>query len=169
MNKRYYISTGAKDCFYTLRYTFTETRYERTEHGVVPAGEVQYDYHVRNLSTDREQAIAKARELGKGELKADFDLNPIVRRDEVDWSVFQAGKFAGKSIHEVAELDRPYLVWVCENLAGSRHYGKTVELVKAVLPALSAELDSRAQDRAQSSLPGESIQIAGRASDENYP
>jgi hypothetical protein len=145
MNVKYYIGTGAQECFYTLRYRFYETVYARTETGVQNIGAVERDYHVRNLSTDRETAIAKAREITGLGLNADFEVCEIVKRDEVDWSVFQAGKYSGQSIHEVAASDREYLCWACENLKTSKSYAKTIELAAALV---AHDLATRAGDRA---------------------
>jgi len=145
MTTRYYIGTGLKECYYTLRYSFSEPLYQRTEKGVECCGSIERDYHVRNLSIDRETAIAKAREItGKG-MNADFEVCEIVKREEVDWSFFEGGKYSGKSIHEVAELDREYLCWACENLATSKTYAKTIELAKALV---AHELADRAVERA---------------------
>lgn len=135
MNARYYISTGAKSNYYTLRHAFDE-------HGT--DGEIiTRDYHVRNLSIDKDEAIAKAHDLGY-ELSIDFDVLPIGTRREIDWSILQGGKYAGQSIHEVRESDTNYLVWLCENCASSTKYAKTVELTKALV---ASELAERQSDR----------------------
>jgi hypothetical protein len=147
----YYIGTGAKECYYTLRYRFTETVWFRTEAGTESRG-VERDYHVRNLSTDRETAIAKAREITGRGLNADFEVRDITREQDIDWSIFRAGKYTGKSIHEVAELDKGYLVFMCENMAQSKSYAKTLELAKALV---AHELATRAQDRDEAKLKAE--------------
>jgi hypothetical protein len=134
MTARYYISTGAKSNFYTLRHSFEECTRD---------GAITRDYHVRNLSTDKVEAVAKARALGF-DLGANFEVLPIVRRAEVDWSVLQGGKYAGQSIHEVREHDAGYLVWLCENCADSRAYAKTVDLAKSLV---ASELEGRQADR----------------------
>ena len=135
MNTRYYISTGAKSNYYTLRYSFDECLGED--------GTITRDYHIRNLSTDKDEAIAKARELGY-DLSADFDVLPIGSRRDIDWSIIQGGKYAGQSIHEVRDIDANYLVWLCENCATSTNYAKTVELAKALV---ASELAARQCDR----------------------
>lgn len=124
---RYYISTGDKNCFFTLRYEFDES----TPDG----GFITRDYYIRNLSIEREQAIAKAREIIGSSLEINFDLDEIRRRSEVDWSVLQNGKHAGTSIHELqnTEEGKQYLCWLCENCATSKGYAKTVELAKALV------------------------------------
>jgi hypothetical protein len=148
MNARYYIATGAQENFYTLRYRYEEPTYTRDALGnAEPTGTREYDYHVRNLSTDRTAAIAKAKEQTGTDLSADFEVLPMGQKRPVDWSVFQGGRHQGESIHEVAATDPAYLIWACENLAGSPTYAKTVELA-AKLSAIQAELTSRANERA---------------------
>ncbi len=125
---RYYISSGSRNCFYTLRYEYTEVYGTRV---------FVRDYHVCNLSTNAQEAIEKAKaridvRYHSG-LNADFETNPILRRDEVDWSIFQGGKYEGKSIHEVADIDRAYLVFMCENCGANRKYAKTLELAKVLV------------------------------------
>lgn len=134
LNPTYHISTGFKTNYYTLRYAFDE---------VVSSGLTRRDYHVRNLSLDKETAIAKAREITGLDLTASFDVFPIGEGQPVDWSILQSGKHRGKSIHEVNEVDRPYLIWLAENLPGSKAYGPTVELCQAFL---KDELDTRRKE-----------------------
>lgn len=133
----YFISTGALNHFYTLRYWFEECYGQSGERRV-------REYHVCNLSTDRQDAIRRARERTGLGLNAEFDVRPIDKRTEVDWSVFQAGKHIGESIHEVALEDREYLVWACENLAETRGYERTIELAKALV---GSELAARQLQR----------------------
>jgi hypothetical protein len=139
MNARYYISTGAKSNYYTLRHSFEEH---------VADGIVTRDYHVRNLSIDKDEAINKSLALLEAdlgyEISIDFDVLPIGTRREIDWSIIQGGKYAGQSIHEVRDLDTNYLVWLCENCATSAKYAKTVELTKALV---ASELAVRQDER----------------------
>jgi hypothetical protein len=135
MNAHYYISTGAKSNYYTLRHSFDECLGED--------GTITRDYHIRNLSIDKDEAIAKARELGC-DLSADFDVLPIGSCRDIDWSIIQGGKYAGQSIHEVRDIDANYLVWLCENCATSTKYAKIVELAKALV---ASELAARQGDR----------------------
>lgn len=145
-NGNHYISTGDKNCFYTLRYRFSDTGAVRHEDGTVETYEIVRDFHIRNLSIDKAEAIAKAKEITGKDLSADFEVGQISRVDQIDWSIFQGGKYTGRSIHEVAETDRDYLIYICENCATSRNYAKTVELAKALI---QHELDQRAGDRQQ--------------------
>lgn len=144
-NGRYYIGTGAKECFYTLRYTFREQRARQTPMGV-DYSVIERDYHVCNLSTDRDTAIAKAQaKTGKG-LEASFDLVPITRRQDIDWSILQGGKYIGKSIHEVRETDPNYLLWLCGQNCDRKRYSKTIELLRVLMAQELAE--KKAQDEA---------------------
>lgn len=143
---RYYVSTGQKGCFYTLRYSFLE-RYGH--------GSVERDYHVCNLSTDPEEAVARAKQrVGEGHgFTADFSVRAIERRPAIDWSVFQAGAKTGESIHEVLVSDRDYLVWACEALAQRPSYAKTIELARSLvgqdLTAREAERQRQAERQAE--------------------
>jgi hypothetical protein len=136
MNSRYYISTGSKTNYYTLRHSFDEA--------AGPDGEtVTRDYHVRNLSVNKGDAVAKARALGH-DLDADFDVLPIGESKDIDWSILQSGKYAGQSIHEVRETDTKYLVWLCQYCDKRSAYAKTVELAKALVASeLAVAQDER--------------------------
>lgn len=149
-NERYYIGTGAKNCFYTLRYEFEETVYLKLPGGAVDTKVVPRDYHICNLSIDREQAIAKALELTGKDLSASFEVETIARRraGEVDWSVFHFGKYEGESIHEVRQKDPDYLIWVGENY-NSQCQSKTIEMIKALM---EHELAERQQQRDQEQI-----------------
>jgi hypothetical protein len=77
MNARYYISTGAKSNYYTLRYAYDEAYGTEGE-------TITRDYHVQNLSIDKDEAINKTvallwADLGV-ELSIDFDVLPIGTR-----------------------------------------------------------------------------------------
>jgi len=146
MNSTYYISTGDLNGFYTLRHRFVEA-YQIVEGDQVSIGYRDRDFYVRNLSTDREQAIAKAKEHCGRLLDVDFDLDEIRKRpaQEIDWSIFQAGKHDGKSIHQVRDEDPGYLIWLCETACIPNKYVQTAELAKALV---AHELESRAGERA---------------------
>lgn len=143
MSANYYISTGALECFYTLRKTFTEVVYSKDEAGNVEGRQVVRDYYVQNLSTDKAEAIAKARAITGASLDAQFDVRPMGERNAIDWSILQGGKFQGRSIVELAETadGRKYLFFLCENMAHSQTYAKTVELAKPYLKDLYAAAD----------------------------
>jgi hypothetical protein len=148
-NNHYYIASGAGDIYYTLRYAFYETTYRGVE---------ERDYHIKNLSLDREEAVAKAKAY------AEKTQTPIIideftttqkRRSpsDIDWSIFQAGKHVGQSIHEVAETDKDYLVWLCSQEGLPAKYVKTAELAKALvqheLEAVAAEKAQKAEKAAE--------------------
>ena len=145
----YYISTGDLAGYYTLRYRFNERYYVSSGDGMGghEMGVRERDYYVCNLSTDREEAISKAVARCGKNLKIDFDLDEIKRRPqrEIDWSVMRAGKYIGKSIHEVREQDPNYLMWLIENMAKGRDYIGTVELAKSLM---SHELGAKEQAKA---------------------
>lgn len=139
---RYYISTGEKGCFYTLRYSFLE----RFGHG-----SIERDYHVCNLSTDPDEAVERAKvRVGEGYgFAADFSVNAIERRPAIDWSVFQAGTKIGQSIHEVLAADRDYLLWACEALSRSPRYAKTLELARSLVGQALAAREAERQRAAE--------------------
>lgn len=140
----YYISTGSQQNFFTLRQTWQERVYTIDQYSGNGActGAITRDFHVRNLSTDREQAIAKAKEITGADLSTDIEVIPIGTPRQIDWSILQAGKHSGRSIHELAENaeGRQYLIWLAENCAGNGRYAKSVDLARAVL---AHELEAR--------------------------
>lgn len=150
MKSTYYISTGSLEVFYTLRYTFEEVVYFGGESSIV-----ERDYFIQNLSLDRDEAIAKAKTLvaeragsaGHLELDDTFILERQRKAAEaIDWSIFRGGKYTGKSIHEVAEIDRNYLVWLCsQGWTEGSQYRKTAELASALV---RHELDAKAAEKA---------------------
>lgn len=148
-NKHYYIASGAGDVYYTLRYAFYETTYRGVE---------ERDYHIKNLSLDREEAVAKAKAYAeKTQTPLIIDEFTVTQKrrnpSDIDWSVFQAGKHVGQSIHEVAETDRPYLVWLCSQDGLPAKYTKTAELAKALvqheLNALKAFKEAKEAEAAE--------------------
>lgn len=142
----YYISTGAKECFYTLRKRFDEVvHFHAGAEGQTDSRLVERDYHICNLSTDRATAIAAAKERTGLDLSAAFDLQRIERRDEVDWSILQGGKYVGTSVHDLVETDRNYALWLAKeypNEEGSKTYGKTATLLRALLARELAEQEA---------------------------
>lgn len=155
----YFIATGVGDVFYTLRYSFTERTYFRgCNGGAVCGGWVTREYHIQNLSLDRDEAIAKAKEIvtkrtGNADMLALCEVvagNKRAENQDRDWSIFQGGKYAGKSIHEVAEIDRKYLVWLSSEEHLPAKYQKTAELAKALVQhELNALREFKAQKEAE--------------------
>ncbi|NBW77355.1 MAG: hypothetical protein EBR34_16410 [Sphingomonadaceae bacterium] len=135
MKNKYYISSGGLNKLYTLRHSFTEA--------VSPSYAVDRDQHIATLTADKETSIAKAKSIigDSADLSIEFDLDKITRGDNKDWSIFQHGKYAGKSIQEVLELDRQYLIFACEKLGRWTKYKKTIDLAKALI---ADELKDRA-------------------------
>lgn len=131
MKTTYYISTGALGCFYTLRCRFVDWGHNRATGEIY---RIPRDYYVKNLSTDRDKAIAAAHEYTGEDLSCAFDLNDIERReDPIDWSMFQTGKYAGRPLLDVLAEDRDYVLFICENWSHSAKYHKTCELAMAYI------------------------------------
>lgn len=151
---RYYISTGEKNCFYTLRYRFSEPTWIQGPHGATAGPAKERDYHICNLSIDRDEAIRKAKERTGKDLTADFDLSKIDRRKNVDWSIFQFGHHIGESIHEVKLTDPDYLIWVAENMRSDGRNGETVELITSLM---SHELGERKDARDEAAQKAEAL------------
>lgn len=169
MKNYYYISTGDLNGFYTLRHTFTETCYSRTENGGTESFPVERDWYIRNLSTDREEAIQKANQwaddhgisVNRRRFRAEFDLAEIKRRsaEEIeaanereaerirttDWSILPFGKYAGKSLRDLVTADPEYVSFVATWNSGDGQYCAKVaaELIAPYLSAKNAVKASR--------------------------
>jgi len=138
-NRRYYISTGRLNGFYTLRVTFSEPTYYKSEYGVVDSGIIARDHYVMTLTRDPQTAMEKAMAyLGEKIDPPDFDLDEIRRGRDIDWMIFQGGKHVGKTIDWVLKNDLEYTLWAAENLSGTR-YDKTVEILQEVLAPILKE------------------------------
>lgn len=164
------ISTGNKAGFYTLRAFGTRTRYTRTDHGVQSESD-DASVYIRNLSTDKEQALEAAKAyLSKHYPTArfhgvvNFDLDDIQRisREQAearraaeaarvastDFSVFQGGKYAGRSVNDVLTEDKSYCEWFADQCwAGGGDHLRTAEIIKAIL-APEREARQNAQEAA---------------------
>lgn len=77
INHQYYISSGAKNNFFTLRLYYQEAQYRMNSYGKYYVEEWRdRDYHVRNLTTKSyEVALEKAREVCK-KREWNFVINP---------------------------------------------------------------------------------------------
>jgi len=142
-NTRYYLSSGRTNGMFTLRVTYDEPTYRKTERGTVCSGSVERDYYVISLTRDPETAVAKARKyLTENNIQDPFneslpgDLRNLSRSD--DWTFFRGGKYEGKTVEYVAEHDLDYAVWVVENMGGKR-YEKTIALLREI-PAVQERL-----------------------------
>ena len=160
-NDGFFISTGDKSGFYTLKQLVLEPVYTKTEFGNFPSGVSEKEVFYQNLSTDKDEAIAKAKQITGLTLNADFTLEEITRlkaeeyaalraeRAEYlatqDWSIFHFGKYTGKSVSEVFELDQQYVLWVAGAYFSSEEAQLTQTFCKAaVAPVLAAREAARA-------------------------
>ena len=162
------ISTGDKAGYYTLRAFGTRTRYARTERGTVSKGTDDASVYIRNLSTDKEQAVLSARQyLAEHYPEArfsgvvNFDLEDIERisREEAemrrreeeeriastDWSVFQTGKYKGASVTTVVAEDKNYADWFSGAFSTHPEHKRTAAIIDE---ALRPERERVAKDRA---------------------
>ena len=171
------ISTGDKSGFYTLRAYGTRIRHIQTEHGVESECD-DASVYIKNLSTDKAQALESAREyLAKNYPGArfsgvvNFDLDDIHRisREEserraaaeaariasTDFSVFQGGKHAGKTVAEVAAEDKSYLSWFANQpFKADSDAARTQVFAKALL-APEREAAAKAASSRLETLKGE--------------
>lgn len=127
----YYISTGERSVFYTLRKVFKETVYGRgyVENGVF-RGEIREeirDWHVQSLSRDlnrakkkAEQIVGRVVEVGKYAAEQIMNAPRDARsREDIDDTVFHFGKFGGKPIAEIFESEPEYVLWVATEYSSS--------------------------------------------------
>jgi hypothetical protein len=151
------ISTGDKNGYYTLRAYGTRVRHVRDDEGNTSTEHDDASVYIRNLSTDKEQALNAAREYLASHYPAakfhgvvNFDLDEIARmsREEserraaveaarvaaTDFSVFQGGKYAGSTVQEVLATDKQYAEWFAGNWwkAGSDNE-RTAAIINAIL------------------------------------
>jgi len=131
-NVRHYVSTGDLKGFYTLRVRYNELVYgAQDEHGNVESYPVERDYFVQNLSTDKQRAFAKIKEMELVVENPDFDLVKFGRRshEQVVEAArrFQGGKYEGRLAVEVFGEDPDYCVWFIRNRAGEQRDKYTVE------------------------------------------
>lgn len=165
------IGTGDKAGYYTLRAFGNRLEHIRTEFGIHTTTEPASIY-LRNLSTDRDKAVASARSylaerFGAARAAAlfrdrvDFDLEEIhrisraeaearraaeaARVASTDFRVFQSGKYAGQSIQQVAEADPNYLGWYAQQgWPADSDNGRTAALAAELLrPQLEAAAAAR--------------------------
>jgi hypothetical protein len=151
------ISTGDKSAFYTLRAYGVRVRHVRDDDGNTTAESDDTSVYIRNLSTDKEQALESARDYLTKHYPStpfsgvvNFDLDEIHRisREQAearraaeaarvastDFSVFQAGKHAGKSVAAVHAEDPGYLDWFCNQyFKEGTDYARTQVFANAIL------------------------------------
>lgn len=140
MKNYYYISTGDLNGFYTLKHRFDEIVYVRSEgyeySGAVESQLAERDHFIKNLSTDKDQALIAANawldehgvEPRRRRLDIDWDLSEIQRRSaeqleaarereaqrilSTDWSILPFGKYAGQSLRDLVTNDPEYVSFV---------------------------------------------------------
>lgn len=141
----YYIGTGLTGAMYTLRVAAIDMSWSSRE-------TYETSYHVKTLCTDLEKSISDARAyLAKqGITELVTDTAPALRaitRDKIDHSVLRFGKHRGRTVQELAETERSYLVWVAMNMTSKKH-AKTLDIIKDTVAddiAAAAEKERRAQ------------------------
>jgi len=150
------ISTGDKAGFYTLRAYGTRTRYTQTEFGLESESD-DASVYTRNLSTDKEQALDAAKTyLSKHYPSARFsgvvnfsldDIHRISREQaearraaeaeriaSTDFSLFQGGKYAGRSVNDVIAEDKNYCEWFSNNVwYKDSDNARTAAIINAIL------------------------------------
>jgi hypothetical protein len=155
-NAGYFISTGDKNGFYTLRKMEIESSVDSD--GMPYSNEKEI--YFQNLSTDRAEALAKAKEITGYDLEVGFDLTTIARLKEEEYarlralraeylanfdaSVFGGGKYAGRKIAEILVEDEQYVRWFSNSSSNNDEIQLQVATCKALLaPAIAAEQASR--------------------------
>jgi hypothetical protein len=163
------ISTGDKSGFYTLRAFGTKVRHSRDEDGNVSTDSDDASVYIKNLSTDKAQALEAAKAYlsehypgAKFNGVVNFDLDEIARisREEserraaaeaarvasTDFNVFQYGKHAGKTVEAVYAEDKSYLEWFSnQSYRQDTDAARTQVFAKALLaPEQAAAQVSRA-------------------------
>ena len=150
--RAYYISSGMKNGFYTLRVKFDEPTYYKSEFGVVSTGIIAKDHYVMTLTKDPETAAAKAnaylKEIGQALSRPDFNLTGYLRGATVDWMIFHGGKYEGHDVEYVVRTDPEYAIWAAENLSGNRYDGTVAILQEVLAPQLAERAKVRATDKA---------------------
>lgn len=155
-NAGYFISTGDKNGFYTLRKMEIESSVDSDGMPYSKEKEIYF----QNLSTDRSEALAKAKEITGYDLEVGFDLTTIARLKEEEYarlralraeylaqfdaSVFHGGKYAGRKIAEVFSEDQGYVRWFSNSSSNNDEIQLQVTTCKALIaPVIASEQSSR--------------------------
>ena len=94
-NNGYFISTGDKSGFYTLRRMDIEPTYEMNDNGdYACTGSTHKETFLQNLSTNRNEAIAKAKALTGHDLEVGFELTDIERLKAEEYALLREQKKA---------------------------------------------------------------------------
>lgn len=128
----YYLSTGSKQGYYTLRVYWRE----KYEHGVR-----EHDEYIANLSTDRGLALRKAREYvakrgGTLDTEVAFDLKEIQRRAAAEPDPYRLdfSEHKGKTVDELADTHPDFLIWLKHAFASDHpDKGRFVKRVNELL------------------------------------
>jgi hypothetical protein len=146
MNERHYISSGAQNKMYTLRVNYFEKVWMGNTFG---SRMVQRDQYLKNLSIDKEKAVEKAQEYLPAGYKVEFDLfvidrdgNRVPNACDLNPEILRFGKYFGKTVEEVKELDLPYLMWVNDNFVSEKNQ-PTIDQIAFVLKEELADRDSK--------------------------
>lgn len=166
-NNGYFISTGDKNGFYTLRKIELEPVYEMNDYGqYFQTGISEREIYFQNLSTDRDEAIRKAKEITGFDLQIGFDLTSIARLKEEEYarlraaraeylskfdaSIFHGGKYKGCKIADVFVEDRGYVRWFSNSTSSNDEIKLQVETCKALMaPVIAAEQSAEKSDVAK--------------------
>ena len=139
---QYYISSGEKNKMYTLRVKFTERVYLGYSIG---SRMVERDQHVATLANDKERAIAKAQELVGKEFVINFEVGERAKAQEkvqLPFNVVRFGKYFGKTVEEIKEIDPKYLLWVADNFTSAKHQ-QVIDFIKEVMQEEIADRNSK--------------------------
>ena len=162
MATEYFISTGSKSGFYTLWIETVKYSGGATVNGVYNGQTYKRPEYICNLPRDKERAMKKAREIAGENAHiefSNFSLDEIRRWKaeeyakrrkaeadrvaKIDWGVFQAGKYAGRSLAEVMNEDPDYVQFLYDNQLNNLKYQYTLELAKPMLDARMEQLHEK--------------------------
>lgn len=148
------LAIGFTNVYYTLWNVRIDGVYD--DKGNLIGNNITSTY-LKNLSTDKDKAIAKAKELGATDLvpdnslkgyknftyyqpteeekqrKKDLEKQQELDRKENIKTKFIEGKYSGKTFEEVNEIDADYLWWYFSQLYEEDDYNKDSKLIKSVL------------------------------------
>lgn len=131
--KNFFITTGEKSNFYTLRAE--KACWNGSGH------RYYVEIHLQNLSTDKDKAIDKARALTGLDFDTSLKTKAIGEKTPVDWSVIRFGKHYGTPIEDVP---KDYLIFVIEKNYVPSSAMPQYEALKALV---EDDLEARSQER----------------------
>jgi hypothetical protein len=119
-NPIYYVTTGQKGVYYTLRYRFLENVYGKdpVTGAAFSRGTVERDYLVLTLGPNPEKAVERLVKENPNHGYSErnpihvspIELKPKMKDRPADMIKF--GKHWGKSVYQVAEEDPDYVFWM---------------------------------------------------------